>query len=372
MICRIKRTIDNGILYFRQRCIVKQHNNMGKTVYIELTKVKKGMIRRLSQIYKLFEISGYTCYIHIPFLTFIQLKNFLNITREDNFVLSARAAEKTAQLTVFDKENPIIQKKCIYVDYSVFEKVIATEKNIFYPISFHPDILSISNEKEALDLSSNNNRKIGVFFAGNLNRRKYSDPRTKEYFRINTRYEIIQEIQNKLAPSKLYCPSSFAELIENMESGNLKNKVVIVDTDIAKIPSTRWFSIIGESDFFLHTPGILYPWCHNQIESMATGTIPITQFPHIFHPNLKDGENSLTWNNFSELRDTLEIITDNKMSDEVVNNLRLGTIRYYREIFSFSSFSKRLQMFINDPDRKMMRMFICAGEHSMSISKSNY
>lgn len=59
-------------------------------------------------------------------------------------------------------------------------------------------------------------------------------------------------------------------------------KCIILHKTNFRIPAQKWLDVVAKSDFFLCAPGVQIPLCHNAIESMAVGTIPITNYPDWF------------------------------------------------------------------------------------------
>ena len=359
MFRRLKRTVLYIYLLLKKNTVSPE-----KSIYIELPEVSTGAMRRLTHIYSLFKENDYYCNVYIPFFTFINTKKFIHITRDKQFNLVGKSHKKVSSWVVSD-QTEASATKLIRINYNIFTDKVDPVQDIFYPIGFHPDLMSKENESVARSLSGKDERKIAAFFAGNVLERKYTNQRTKEYFNINTRYEIIKAIQDNLSSDYVYFPVSYEDLLEKMESGYLRNKVVIMDTQKAGIPQHQWLRLLSETDYFIYTPGILYPWCHNQIESMAAGAVPITQFPHIFHPELQDKENCFTWQTTQELVEILKEIASGKINTNYTSTLRMNINAYYESNYSFESFGKRIERFIKEDDRDSIQLYICAGEHSM-------
>ena len=57
----------------------------------------------------------------------------------------------------------------------------------------------------------------------------------------------------------------------------------------------RWLEALAKADFFLACPGVLMPLCHNVIESLVAGAIPILQYGSYLSPRLEDGINCLAF-----------------------------------------------------------------------------
>lgn len=71
---------------------------------------------------------------------------------------------------------------------------------------------------------------------------------------------------------------------------SLAHKIVILDQ--VRIQGESYRELLKSSMFHLWTVGVMQPYCHNQVESMSCGCIPIFQsFP--FYPGLINDVNLL-------------------------------------------------------------------------------
>lgn len=59
--------------------------------------------------------------------------------------------------------------------------------------------------------------------------------------------------------------------------------------------------MLASADFFLCQPGEIMPQCHNIVEAMAVGTIPLTNYPDWLSPPLVDGREALVFDTFASL-----------------------------------------------------------------------
>ena len=69
----------------------------------------------------------------------------------------------------------------------------------------------------------------------------------------------------------------------------------MVERNKFDISSTQWFETISKSDFFLCLSGVELPMCHNSIEAMGLGTIPIISYNDWFFPPLEHGKNAIVF-----------------------------------------------------------------------------
>lgn len=69
------------------------------------------------------------------------------------------------------------------------------------------------------------------------------------------------------------------------------------------------------------------PLCHNLIEALAAGAIPILQYPQYLGPALEDGVNCLTFNDEEELCSVINRALN--MGEEELAVLRTNAVNYY-------------------------------------------
>lgn len=82
------------------------------------------------------------------------------------------------------------------------------------------------------------------------------------------------------------------------------------------------------------------PMCHNAIEAMAVGTIPLLEYPEYFHPPLQTGVNCIAFQGQSNLLEQVKRIKN--MSREEVYQLRKAVISYYEKYLAPSAWVERL------------------------------
>ncbi|ULQ60046.1 hypothetical protein K7I13_01560 [Brucepastera parasyntrophica] len=338
----------------------KQKKNYDKAVYIEMLRIVPN--RRMLQLSRFFSENGYICFIHIPVKQFSTMDiSGLKLAREKNVIRAKPKDMKKCALVLSDTVESIpesikSEKRIYEIDYDVFNKNTDFSDGLFYPISFHPKFLTRKTETKALAASGNDDRKILALFVGWVDD-KYTDEKTHTYFHINTRMEVFSHITEHISPQHLYIPESFDDFLSNMDSGNLKNKVILINSAKFSIPGNRYFDILAQTTFFIHMCGYVQPFCHNQIETLAAGVIPISQFSHFFYPHLENRVNVLAYEKLSELVSILEKICGGEYPD--IKKMKKNCVQYYKQNLSFDSFIEKINQDV------LHKIYICAGELSI-------
>jgi glycosyltransferase involved in cell wall biosynthesis len=82
------------------------------------------------------------------------------------------------------------------------------------------------------------------------------------------------------------------------------------------------------------------PLCHNLIEAMAAGAIPILQYgDYLPHP-LKDGVNCLAFKDTNSLRAITQAVLT--LNNDRVCELRANVLAYYKEFLAPGCFARQL------------------------------
>ena len=318
--------------------------------------------RRIVQLIYYFLSSGYNCYLDYSFFQYLkldvdavyasQLKGVFQVKKKTSNISVIVSDNKEA----LDSSDPNALK--IHINYFVLENKFhnintVTENDLYYPIGIHKNFLSFSLESKILESDFHSERKIGAIFAGNTisnsnpGKGAYNRNITKEQLNINTRVEVFSFIAENLPQEHIYFPERLETFLYDIESGRLKNKIVLINTQIFSIPRDSYFNILLNSNFFIHMCGSKQPFCHNQIESMLAGCIPITQFARFFIPGFKHESNSLLYNTLDELKLLLSDVISGKYSISL-SSMRKETLTYYKKHHSFESFRNKLSYLMDN------------------------
>jgi len=206
---------------------------------------------------------------------------------------------------------------------------------IIIPFSMHPLQANISPEH--LDDCRGRSRKMRVFFSGD----------TQHYGRTWVRYPkpklprlpIVNAVMENMGGNLLVINDPAA--LDGLRNGPYANQCVLTASSEVRIEPQDWLSTLALADFFLSPPGIVMPMCHNIIEAMAVGTIPITNYPEWLDPHLEHMENCIVFDDRDDLIAKLKMALE--MPPEEIARLRSNVIDYYNTYMRPDTFIRRVE-----------------------------
>ena len=174
-----------------------------------------------------------------------------------------------------------------------------------------------------LERLRHSDKRIRLFFSGDTkgyNRPKITYPDVKL-----SRPEIIDTLVQHLPDDSLAIDNE--AMLDSVFKGEYANKFVVLDTSKLWIDDSIWFDRLSSADFFLAPPGICMPMCHNVIEAMALGVIPVINYPEWFTPRLEHMKNCVVFGSGDDLIKKVRQVL--KMGSEQISELRKNVISYY-------------------------------------------
>lgn len=320
-------TLEQDLLY-------RDDDGMGRYAYLTLNA---------------FSEAGYNVYLHKNVDTF---QKFVQLGKYGRYIYSIKNLKFVSQIPehirpeetvyAFDTINKLLLDqtwgKFIYVNICR-PTLCQVEKVVWIPYSCHPTAYK-SKIDGTIEELRNNNRKLRIIFVGNTVAKGYGLKKLKNWYNKLTRYEGIQaalEIKDKVknvGDSGKFC--------KTINEGSYINECRLVRTDCStKLSVKDYWDIISRSDFFLALSGTDYPMCHNTIESMAVGTIPIMGYSEWFFPPLEHGKNALVYSNAEDLK--AKVHDALSMDDQTIKTMRSNVIEYYKKYLTSASFVSEVE-----------------------------
>jgi hypothetical protein len=227
-------------------------------------------------------------------------------------------------------------RAAVRVDVDVFSEGARRPGALHVPFPMHPLVYHLRLDAEIPRLREAP-RVVRILFAGNQDAEAYG-PASVARFGVVPRHELLEHVRATLRPG---------ELAEVADAGELpavgdayRPMLLLVDTTRCWIPREAWLGTLARSDFFLAPPGVAMPLCHNLVEAMAVGTVPITEYGSLLPAPLEHRRNCIAFRGRAELPDVLREVLAMDRSD--VERMRREAIRYYEEHLAPASFGRRL------------------------------
>lgn len=202
----------------------------------------------------------------------------------------------------------------LFSPYSLRSPLIA-------PYAMHPSQALLATPERLAGLRAAP-RAMRLLFAGDSkgyvrNRVRYPGPKLP-------RLEVLTTLKARLGDEVV--PVSGADEIARLCEAGFVRCFVLSDSGSGIEPS-QWLPTLARADFFLCPPGIVMPMCHNVVEAMAVGTIPVISYPEWLHPNLRHLENCVVFDGKDDLVEKMRLVL--QMPPARVEQMRAAVIDYY-------------------------------------------
>lgn len=256
------------------------------------------------------------------------------LLRERLGVIGSRAELREPFLLITDRPGMAsgAASRVVKVDYA--RRIASGPDEIPFPVFVHPRLA----DGTALPFvyPAQAERPVRLFFGGNTSEGKYDRNVIGEVYSMLTRREMLEIAIGEVGEPRIHRPREAGGWL----ASDVPHAFVLCETQICRIPSERWLEALAKGDFFLACPGVGMPLCHNLIEAMAAGAIPILQYSRYLTPQLQDGVNCLAFDDAASLRAVIARVL--AMSRQEVLALRAGTQAYYDQYLAPGRFADRL------------------------------
>ena len=320
-----------------------------------------------------FSRNGYHIMLHdnLDFEKLDDGRPYLRLVKSiDNLLMVDNVPEKTASMIyLFDQED----KRCkrlewsrkLQVRFDIFSSHfwsgLFRSSPLLMPYPMHP-LLYSDNLPSRLDDGRRQARTMRIFFSGDTDgylRNRIHYPATKL-----TRSEIIDTILEMPADKLLAVTSqeSHAKLMH----GEYLKKFVLTDNSKFRIEAPQWLESIAKADFFLCPPGYVMPMCHNVIEAMSVGTIPVINYPEWMTPDLTDMDNCIAFSDREDLIRKINLVLE--MGADKIREMRSSVVDYYARHLDPAGFIERLE---SRPEKKLALLMITDAYVARHASRLN-
>ncbi|MDQ1098524.1 MULTISPECIES: hypothetical protein [Chryseobacterium] len=274
---------------------------------------------------KMYKLSGYSIYYPMDFAKFRNLRNkdrYLGLMVREKHFLSIRKKNMPDHVVELTQDM-------LSPDY--FKSYFALknrEENVFHvPMSFHPFMYHKGLWSQEIDTGKK--RLNAVFCYGNFDPKAYLAIK-KTTFSVATRIDLLNFFRKQ---------KSFVSITgkkDITDSGDfLDRKYVFAIKDQYQIPMEEVRELLSYFNFYLCCPGVVMPLCHNVIEAMSVGTIPLIQkeYAEVMYPHLKHGINAVIFEHLDHLK---AILADEifNYSENEISSMKRHVLDYYNDYLS--------------------------------------
>jgi len=206
------------------------------------------------------------------------------------------------------------------------------------PYTMHP-LRYFDGDEDRLPQLRQTKRSVRILFAGNVDPAVYA---AEEIGSICRQLGILNRLELYEALVAAMGSESVSPGIDQLEATLVQGaRSVLARADRCLIPGESWLRVLAHADFFVCAPGALMPMCHNAVEAMAVGTIPIVAYPQFFQPALQDGITCLSprpGEDVAALLGRAEAISPSE-----IQKMRDHVCHYYESVLTARSFIDRLR-----------------------------
>lgn len=274
-------------------------------------------------------------------------------------------------LYVYDRRDPLCGRlpwrKKVRIKFDVFSNYawasFRGREPILMPYPMHPWNYG-GDLAGRLAAARGVEKTIRVFFSGDTKdykRNRILYPRPKL-----TRVQVIEAILNSGLPTLLRIEDS--RTLEDVLYGRHKECCAIVD--MSKVFVGDWLNNLARAEFFICPPGYVMPMCHNAVEAMAVGTIPIISYPEWFRPSLRHLENCIAFDDEADLVAKINLAL--RMPPEDVARMRRNAIAYYERHLDPVGFVRTIEERNQDEITVMMITDLCTVNDHAKLNRNSF
>lgn len=242
-------------------------------------------------------------------------------------------------LYLFDREDKEFGKhpwhRKIMVRYDIFSPYWF-KKPVIMPFPLHP-LHNIPDLDKRLHEYRSARKNMKIFFSGDT--KGYSKNRILYPKEKLPRLAVINTILEHMGDDVLLVSETSG--LNNLRDVTYINKCVIVDTNNIWVDGKDWMGDLARAEFFLSPPGIVMPMCHNIVEAMAVGTVPITNYPEWFDPDLRHMETCIVFDDQDDLINKIQLAMHMDKAQKA--RIRMNVIDYYETHLKSGVFIHKLE-----------------------------
>ena len=198
------------------------------------------------------------------------------------------------------------------------------------PYPMHPATLRHLADTDLNHLRSRDSDRTAILFAG-CQKARYGDRWMQRQFGVLSRLELLGTLREQY-PERVG---------QSLQPPNCSRPIVLLDSRLHAIPASQWLPTLAAARFFLCCPGGRQPLCHNLVEAMSVGTIPIVEYGDRITPALRDGDSAICFRGRDGLIEAIERI--DRMGAEELRLLSSRVAAFYDQHLCGTQFIRDLR-----------------------------
>lgn len=319
-VLRVLELIQNTFYYLRKTVYFKKKRNDFPVAIVHFSSSFSNQSNgRFTLILcKYLEFAGFKIVIQTDLKYYSRLYTYKKVLLKQNYIFVRHISmpKNTIILRYKNKRQKITIQPCRG------ETILGTF-DCMLPFPMHP-LQVINYSTDAIKELRSSRRNLKLFFAGNADENQYARKSLENQYSVIPRFHCLRFIIEKFKKEKIINfvtdQRALYRLLENVE----RHAIVISEV---RTEEKDWLKFLSCADFFFAAPGVEHPWCHNSIEAMAVGAIPILQYPDLFYPALEPMKNCLYYSSLNELEKVVQQALC--MGNDEVCRMRENVVSYF-------------------------------------------
>lgn len=328
------------ITYFLTKKRLVNSKNGVNTVFFDLIKINNQ--RLYSHLIISFHEQGYNIYLKHNLRVLSDMHEYgVSLMKLRNLRLFKRYGSSKINHNTYicDHDNPDLRfpnRVRLNDDITSLLPICPSSISDCIPFYMSP-YLRFSGYHNSIPILRSSQKKIRIIFSGNAAIQNYDSPIYERYHKKLSRYKMLRIVESMLSQHEVV----FTDDLEQYSEKQYENRLVISEwsrsslkkREVAgRIADEKWLNLLSSADFLLACPGVFQPLCHNLIEAMSVGVIPILEHPEFMNPPLEDGINALVFNGETELINKIKEAIN--MPGSKIKYIQKCVISYYESNLS--------------------------------------
>ncbi len=275
---------------------------------------------------KFLSLEGYT--IYLPGVNFKVFRNkflireakahiYFNLLYEEGLIILGEPPIGCDSYLIFEENS-------ISFDYfsPFFDHILSTR---FFPVPMAMHPLFYHKKLWNRPYVKTERKRNSVFMIGNFD--ELYNQFNEELFGMESRLSVVSFLKKKGILSEVNSKEEFYYFLESKRD----KECIILDKNNFSIEMENLRLVLSQFPFFLALPGVNIPHCHNIVEAMSVGSIPImhANYAALWNPELEHLDTAILYYNLDDLYEKLKTVFD--VGECEVERMHLNVLNYYKD-----------------------------------------